>query len=238
MIISGIYVISHISSKQQYVGSSVNIRRRWWGHRRDLNKNTHRCAHLQNAWNKYGASQFTFEIVETVDLKDLDDLGKRTLLLAREQEWMDNLHKIQKLYNSCLKAGSPLGTKLTLEQRAKISIGNKGKVVSAESKALMSKSGKERIRSEAEIKGWSQNRTGTKQSEEHKAMKVKAQKATWALKSQEEKDASRKKAAITSGTMVDINGTTYLSYKNASRILRIDPRTLKKLYPKISPTVF
>ena len=60
----GIYKITNILDKKCYIGSSVNVKKRFSEHRRDLNKNSHHSYHLQRAWNKYGESQFQFQILE------------------------------------------------------------------------------------------------------------------------------------------------------------------------------
>lgn len=50
---SGVYLISNDTSKSKYVGSSVNIHKRWNGHKQELRKSKHGNAHLQKAYNKY-----------------------------------------------------------------------------------------------------------------------------------------------------------------------------------------
>ena len=59
---SGIYLIINTINGKFYIGSSCDIPRRFRSHRKCLNKNTHDNIHLQNAWNKYGESNFSFEI--------------------------------------------------------------------------------------------------------------------------------------------------------------------------------
>jgi hypothetical protein len=58
----GVYAIVHTPTRRLYVGSSVNIEKRFIEHRADLSQGAHHCAHLQNAWNKYGSDQFEFVI--------------------------------------------------------------------------------------------------------------------------------------------------------------------------------
>lgn len=64
MKITGIYSITQLSSGKRYIGSSVNIKRRWASHRSSLNRNLNFNPHLQNSWNKNGRDDFTFEILE------------------------------------------------------------------------------------------------------------------------------------------------------------------------------
>lgn len=60
----GIYSITQISTGKRYIGSSVNIKRRWYSHKSALRRNIADNIHLQNAWNKYGSEDFIFEIIE------------------------------------------------------------------------------------------------------------------------------------------------------------------------------
>jgi len=61
---SGIYKISSIDTGDFYIGSSINIKDRWIRHKKDLNKNRHHSIFLQRAWNKYGKSNFLFEVLQ------------------------------------------------------------------------------------------------------------------------------------------------------------------------------
>lgn len=65
-----IYAITHVASGKKYIGSSVTILHRWSDHRSDLRRNRHHCAHLQNAWNKYGEAAFAFSILKSLDTND------------------------------------------------------------------------------------------------------------------------------------------------------------------------
>jgi group I intron endonuclease len=53
---SGIYQIKNLVSGKLYVGSAVNIARRWNGHVSDLNAQKHRNQILQRSWDKYGCN--------------------------------------------------------------------------------------------------------------------------------------------------------------------------------------
>ena len=78
----GIYKIINRTNGKFYIGSSININKRWNKHIGDLNANRHHNLHLQRAWNKYGGDNFEFRLVEAVeDFNMLEDT---------EQRWMDN----------------------------------------------------------------------------------------------------------------------------------------------------
>lgn len=57
----GVYAITHLPSGKRYIGSSVNVKHRLCVHRWNLKGNKHPNAHLQNAYNKYGIQEFSFE---------------------------------------------------------------------------------------------------------------------------------------------------------------------------------
>jgi group I intron endonuclease len=124
----GVYTITHALSGKVYVGSSVEIRRRWTAHASDLRRGSHRNRYLQAAWTKHGEAAFVFAVVEEV----LDPSS----LLAREQHWIDTLQPFgDRGYNLTPTAGSMLGMRFTDEQRARVSAGLKGKPKSAEHRA-------------------------------------------------------------------------------------------------------
>src|SRR5687767_396383 len=78
---SGVYQIRCIPTGKIYIGSAINLRDRWYRHRKSLSRGTHRNRYLQNAWDKYGNQSFEFEILEYVDVSHL---------LLAEQKWIDN----------------------------------------------------------------------------------------------------------------------------------------------------
>jgi group I intron endonuclease len=112
---SGIYAIKRTGTDEQYIGSAVDIARRWREHRSKLDRGIHEAAHMQNVWNKHG-DVFDFVILELVDNKDA--------LIGREQAWLD---KFSPTYNTLKVAGSRLGFKHTPEAKAKIAAAGNGR---------------------------------------------------------------------------------------------------------------
>ena len=166
---SAIYAIVNTVTRDMYVGSAVAVNRRWNRHLHDLRKNVHACTHLQNAYVKYGADAFDWEIVQFV--KDKIDL------IPREQFWIDFFRPVynkRKIAASCLgltrtpeakerMRQAQLGRKQSAETiakrsaalkgkarppevRAKISASHKGIVPTAASRAKMSESAKQRAK--------------------------------------------------------------------------------------------
>lgn len=110
-----IYIICNLITNDLYVGSSVNYEYRIYCHKRDLKRKEHHSPILQNSYNKYGDTNFLFDILESVQ-----DKGN---LISREQYWMDVL---QPRFNCAKKAGSPLGVKHTIQARQNMSNAHKG----------------------------------------------------------------------------------------------------------------
>lgn len=63
----GIYCIENLINHKKYIGLSRDIYRRWFQHRSELNRHKHNNQYLQASWDKYGAENFSFTIVELCD---------------------------------------------------------------------------------------------------------------------------------------------------------------------------
>jgi group I intron endonuclease len=109
---TGIYQIKHTESDRCYVGSSVNIDKRWREHRSQLRRNLHHSPYLQRTWNKYGPLSFEFVVLESCSVANL---------ISREQAFIDATHPV---FNTALVAGqSPmLGRTHSMETRQILSI--------------------------------------------------------------------------------------------------------------------
>jgi group I intron endonuclease len=112
---SGIYKIFNTINRKFYIGSAMNISKRWGEHLRALRKNKHPNKHLQNAWNFYGEDAFVFSVLE---------ICFKSMLLIREQYYIDSLLPE---YNILKTAGSCFGLKHSPETRAKISDAGMGR---------------------------------------------------------------------------------------------------------------
>lgn len=123
---SGIYLITNTVTKNRYVGSATHVGRRFNEHKSDLRHKKHHSQHLQKAWNKHGEDVFKFEVLAKCP---------KEYLIKLEQFFIDTL---KPEYNILRKAGSPLGYKHTDEARKKISVLNKGRVHSEQSRINMS----------------------------------------------------------------------------------------------------
>jgi group I intron endonuclease len=117
----GIYSITCIPENKKYIGSSVNIKRRWSEHRRELRNQLHRNCFLQLDWDCYGDENFTFEVLEETE---------NSQLIAREHYWTnfykDNYNIVKDSWNpmrepeyveKMMETKRARGNKLTFRQK-------------------------------------------------------------------------------------------------------------------------
>ena len=105
---SGIYQITNQVNGNRYIGSAVNLARRWAQHRSGLRHGQHDNQHLQRAFDKYGETVFVFSILERVVPENL---------IEYEQHYLDTLNPE---YNMSPVAGSQLGYRHTDGARRKM----------------------------------------------------------------------------------------------------------------------
>ena len=150
-----VYQIFNLKTCAFYVGSTVQLSKRWRTHRRKLNAGKHHCPHLQNAWNKYGVESFELRVVQIVE--------DFSVLMDEEQKWLDKYHGQESCYNYAKYVDSSArGIKFMPEHKKAISEGLKNYYKNNPSPALgvpMSEETKQKL-SAAKI--------GVKKTEEHK----------------------------------------------------------------------
>jgi hypothetical protein len=119
--ISGIYRITNKETGKHYIGSAVNMRKRWKQHRNKLRKGTHDSKYLQSSFYKWGMGVFEFLPIE--EIENLDEL------LTHEQKWMDYYKSYDRDfgYNVLRVAGSNWKKKVSDESRKKMSDSHLGK---------------------------------------------------------------------------------------------------------------
>ena len=127
-VTSGVYWI-YRKPGHVYVGSAVDIGRRWRDHRRQLDTGKHENPRLRNAWNKHGSAAFQWAILETVPREEGEGTQVyRARLLGVEQWFIDATGAAAGSgYNVCKTAGSTLGLRHSAETRTQISAAKKGK---------------------------------------------------------------------------------------------------------------
>jgi len=120
MKFSGIYIIFNSENRKKYIGSSINIYKRYRQHCNELINNRHGNQYLQNSYNK-NPNNFQFLLLE----KTLND---RNILIEREQYWFDltQSYKDNFGYNINPTAGNMTGFKFSEEQCKQRSIDRMG----------------------------------------------------------------------------------------------------------------
>jgi group I intron endonuclease len=113
-MLTGIYKITNMTTGKFYIGSAMNVEKRWNEHRLELTKGNHRNRHLQKASNKYGASVFVFSVVQECSLEEIIKTEQAHLDL-----WFLNCPEL--LYNIAKNVTVPMfGLRHTEETKAKM----------------------------------------------------------------------------------------------------------------------
>lgn len=132
---AGIYIITNTVNGKRYIGSSININRRWAEHKKPSMRDKPYA--IYRAFKKYGIENFKIDVL--CECKD------------GELEFYENhyLSTIKPEYNMSKFCGAPnRGRKLSAEWRRKIGEAGKGRVCSEENKRKMSEARKGKKRSE------------------------------------------------------------------------------------------
>ena len=110
---SGCYMIINLINGKVYVGSSINLKKRFGRHRRELRANMHPNKHFQAAYNLSGIEAFEYKIIRYCDKKDC---------LFFEQTYLDIYwDNCKNCYNIYKTAGSSLGYIFTEDQKKALS---------------------------------------------------------------------------------------------------------------------
>jgi len=126
----GVYAITNSVSGRAYIGSAVDIDRRWCWHRSRLKHGTHHNLPLQRAWSKYGDGAFVFTVREVVE--------DASQLMAKEAE---HIAAVSLRYNTCRETGRPPNAKgrvMSPQARAKMAAAHRGLKHTPTTRAKMS----------------------------------------------------------------------------------------------------
>ena len=115
--LSGIYRILNKINGNCYIGSSLNVEKRYKHHLSILRHNSSRCSILQKAFNKYGEDNFEFQVILCC---------KPEYRLYYEQQLIRELNSQYNVFTNV--SDSPLRQFTFTEQsKLKMSIAHKGK---------------------------------------------------------------------------------------------------------------
>lgn len=130
---SGIYGIRSISHPERvYIGSAVNIRKRWRDHRKTLRKGIHCNSKLQYHCNKYGIDDLVFETILHCEKEGLTKM---------EQVFID---LYEPWFNICRVARSTLGFRHSEETKQRNREAHLGKCPSEDTRRKMREAHKNR----------------------------------------------------------------------------------------------
>ncbi len=121
----GIYKITSPSNKV-YIGQSVNINVRFKTYRFNKLNAVKEQIRLYRSLLKYGVDNHKFEVIEECDINDLNN---------RERYWQDFYNVLSNTGLNCkLQSTNELKSVHSTETKKKISLGNKGKIITDERK--------------------------------------------------------------------------------------------------------
>lgn len=157
---SGIYAIINKVTGKPYVGSASYLADRLRFHRSMLASGKHHSQKLQRSWNKHGAEAFESVVLEYV--------ADRTLLIAREQFWIDHFESATvKGYNMLPTAGSHMGVKQSAAHIAARVSAHIGAKRSVETRERIAAAARGRKQSAEQVAHRVAHIIGKKQTREH-----------------------------------------------------------------------
>lgn len=132
----GIYCIRNTVNRKVYVGSTVDLSRRWLRHRRELRRGIHSNPHLQSAWAKYGEDSFEFVVLLECPADQL---------VASEAMYIEKFGSGSRSKGYNIDTFIQARKAVSDETKARISAANKGKKRTRASRDLMSAMAKGRV---------------------------------------------------------------------------------------------
>lgn len=158
----GIYKITNLSNNKVYIGQSTKLKDRKYRHFSELRCGRHHNPHLQSSFNKFGESNFSFEIIEEHPVIELDD---------RERFWISFYDSTNRDYGFNMDSGGVKRRVITREsvesaiwKKIGIPAWNKGLKMSDEQTVNM-----KGVKRSAEFKKKMRElKIGVKLSEEHR----------------------------------------------------------------------
>lgn len=117
----GIYIIKNTINNKCYIGKAIDVNDRMKDHKYLLEDNKHTNKHLQASWNKYGAENFTFNLLEACD-----NLSS-TELKEKEKHYIKQYKSNNYQFGYNKTSGGEGGSDFTEETKQRISQSLKGR---------------------------------------------------------------------------------------------------------------
>lgn len=86
---SGVYIIRCLVTDKCYIGSSINLRRRYREYHSDYKNRKCHNKYLQNSFNKYKLSNFSFDVLEFCEASELLDREKYYIYINKPDYNLD-----------------------------------------------------------------------------------------------------------------------------------------------------
>lgn len=132
--VSGVYTVTCMPTGRRYVGSSGDIRERFFRHRYRLRHGQHHITAMQADWNEHGEAAFAFEVISLI--------AGRDERFDAEQAGIDEAMAAGLCYNPSPTARTPKGYRLTPGQRGALSAALQGHATSDETRRKIGESNK------------------------------------------------------------------------------------------------
>ena len=170
---AGVYRWVNKINGSSYIGSSANLIKRFYTYFNWSGLIKNNCYIISRALLKYGYENFNLEILEYCE-------PTREILIEREQYYLNNFNND---YNIAKFASSSLGIKRSEEFKRKISLSQKGKIISLDHRKAISEAMKGKPKSLEHKKALSKALKGKPKSLEHRKAISKALKGKFIGKS-------------------------------------------------------
>lgn len=89
----GVYRIKNSQNNSEYIGSATDLEAKFNRHKAELKFGSHRNKELQKAWNAFGESALTFEILDVLKHEEDIDVDHDEELQVLTELWIQKLEK-------------------------------------------------------------------------------------------------------------------------------------------------
>jgi group I intron endonuclease len=96
---AGVFQIKNMGNGKVLLGSSLNLEGPLNKHKFMLKTGSHKNKALLEDWKQYGEDQFSFDILEVVNVKEDLNFNLKDELTLLEQIWLEKLSPMENGYN-------------------------------------------------------------------------------------------------------------------------------------------